>query len=194
MRDDLHFTHHSFCVNITPPAYVPTCTQLSVYKPIYMYQPTHPAINLPTVPTCTSPSIYLSTCLPACLSVCLYCCRSDSIGNIHNQAGMLIFWIGSFHMQPISESHIGTLANQWVPYRIDLKCSPSVTDWKARATSSAWGSDPLAQHLHYRDNSIRNSLHLVLCENYKSSIYFWTWYWHVHQSQKTQQKTTTSMN
>ena len=43
---------------------------------------------------------------------CIYthfCCRSDSLGSIRNLAGISIFWIGRFHTQPISESHIGRL-------------------------------------------------------------------------------------
>ena len=37
------------------------------------------------------------------------CCRSDSVGSIHNLAGISIFWIGRFHIQPINESHVGRL-------------------------------------------------------------------------------------
>ena len=40
------------------------------------------------------------------------CCRSDSVDSIHNLAGIWIVWIGRFHDQPISESHIGGLKTQ----------------------------------------------------------------------------------
>ena len=48
------------------------------------------------------------------LSHLAFCCWSDSVGSIQNLAGMLIFWIGRFHMQPISESHRGILKTQLI--------------------------------------------------------------------------------
>ena len=41
-----------------------------------------------------------------------YCCWSASVGCIHNLAGISIVCIGTFHKQPISQSHGDLKANQ----------------------------------------------------------------------------------
>ena len=74
-----------------------------------------------------------------------YCCRSDSVGSIHNLPGISIVWIGRFHTQSISESHIARLKTHPISDSFALM---EKSTWLSRASlltsaaaSDAQGSD-----------------------------------------------------